>query len=124
MHYVDNKIQQVVKTAEIFFGDNKTTFIMTADHGMTDWGSHGSGSTDETETPFVAWGAGINDSPDPVDIDQADIAPLISTLLGISIPVNSEVKYLNIKSIIHYVLKQINNFVYNCNLREYYDPNI
>lgn len=92
MNYVDEKIQQVVDSAVGLFGDNKTAFIMTSDHGMTNWGSHGSGSTDETETPIVAWGAGINNSSDPVDIEQADIAPLISTLLGISIPVNSEVK--------------------------------
>ncbi|XP_044011908.1 GPI ethanolamine phosphate transferase 1 isoform X2 [Aphidius gifuensis] len=114
MNYVDNKIQQVVKSAEIFFGDNQTTFIMTADHGMTDWGSHGSGSTDETETPFVAWGAGINDSLDPVDIHQADIAPLISTLLGISIPVNSEgilrSQYLKYSSENFTARAMINNF--------------
>ena len=27
---------------------------------MTDWGSHGSGSDHETQTPIVAWGAGVN----------------------------------------------------------------
>jgi phosphatidylinositol glycan class N len=39
--------------------DNLTSYIFTADHGMTDWGSHGSGDNTERLTPFIAWGAGI-----------------------------------------------------------------
>lgn len=71
-------------------------------------GSHGEGSIQETETPYVAWGAGIskpqmalknNNTPqtwnlqylERIDINQADLAPLMSILLGIPIPVNSVV---------------------------------
>lgn len=72
-----------------FFGDDKTTFIFTADHGMTDWGSHGSGSLFETETPFIAWGSGIKNDSSRKDIKQTDIAPLISVLIGINYPSNS-----------------------------------
>ena len=91
MRYVDREIEKVVKETEEFFGDKKTVYIFTSDHGMTDWGSHGSGSTDETETPIVVWGAGINRQNIRRDIEQADIAPLVSSLLGLSIPVNNEV---------------------------------
>lgn len=88
--YVDQEIIKVVRSVEDYFSDNATAYVFTSDHGMTDWGSHGSGSPDETETPLVAWGAGVNSLRDRVDVEQADIAPLISSLLGISIPVNNE----------------------------------
>lgn len=91
MTYVDKEIGKAVRKVEEYFGDNDTAYVFTSDHGMTEWGSHGSGSPDETETPLVVWGAGVNSFKDRVDVEQADIAPLISSLLGISIPVNSEV---------------------------------
>ena len=73
-------------------------------------GSHGEGSAVETETPFVAWGAGILEptvierpqkQPEEWqlshlqrdDLNQTDIAPLMSILLGIPIPVNSLVRF-------------------------------
>lgn len=63
-------------------------------------GSHGSGGLDETATPIVAWGAGISRTKSPssgtqvasLKIEQADIAPLMSALLGIPIPVHSVVR--------------------------------
>lgn len=62
-------------------------------------GSHGAGHPTETQTPIVAWGAGINkDHIDSLhwenkrdDMEQADIAPLMAALLGINFPVNSVV---------------------------------
>lgn len=74
-----------------FFYDDKTTFIFTADHGMTDWGSHGSGSEDETHVPVLAWGAGIKKGPKDI-IKQKDLAPLMAALLGTRIPTNSLVR--------------------------------
>ncbi|XP_011503947.1 PREDICTED: GPI ethanolamine phosphate transferase 1-like [Ceratosolen solmsi marchali] len=69
---------------------------------MTDWGSHGSGSTDETETPFVAWGAGITNDSHLYHIEQTDITPLISTLIGIPIPINNEVTLQALAPSIHF----------------------
>lgn len=57
---MDYGIQEVETLLEEFYHhDNRTAYIMTADHGMTDWGSHGAGHPSETLTPLVAWGAGI-----------------------------------------------------------------
>ncbi|KAK9113910.1 hypothetical protein Syun_020707 [Stephania yunnanensis] len=89
---------------------------------MSDKGSHGDGHPTNTDTPLVAWGAGVkhprrvsrgiyfddgfrfiddhvHHMPTPiewglsgierVDVNQADIAPLMSTLLGLPCPVNS-----------------------------------
>ena len=95
----------MVNLFESFYeNDGETAYIMTADHGMSDWGSHGSGHPDETLTPIVAWGAGVhrpvevyskdggtNDSLSHdwqldklrrSDVSQIDIAALMSTLVG------------------------------------------
>ncbi|XP_069814234.1 GPI ethanolamine phosphate transferase 1 isoform X2 [Dendropsophus ebraccatus] len=114
---VDEGVKEMVTLIEDFYGnDDKTAFIFTSDHGMTDWGSHGAGHPSETLTPLVAWGAGVHHPRenlllDPVstewnlerwkrlDVNQADVAPLMSALIGISYPLNSvgilPVEYIN-----------------------------
>ena len=108
--YIDAGIQDAVFMIEEFFqNDGKTAFVFTADHGMSDHGSHGDGDPDNTRTPLIAWGAGIDrpslgnqDQPDHIpgllpdlvslwrrDVEQAGIVPLCAGLLGIAIPVNS-----------------------------------
>ncbi|CAJ0960589.1 unnamed protein product, partial [Mesorhabditis belari] len=89
LRFVDEEIRKTSELVEEFFGDSRTTFIMTADHGMTDWGSHGAGSESEVNTPFVAWGSGIAKTGVNISLAQVDIAPLLATLLGTAIPTNS-----------------------------------
>lgn len=117
---VDDGVKEIVSLFQHFYGnDGKTTFIFTSDHGMTDWGSHGAGHPSETLTPLVTWGAGIK-YPQKVsaqqfddeflkewrlenwkrrDVNQADIAPLMASLIGVPFPLNSvgilPVEYLN-----------------------------
>ncbi|KAH9617396.1 hypothetical protein KSS87_019132 [Heliosperma pusillum] len=118
---VDRIAERVYEIVEDHFKDNQTAYIFTADHGMSDKGSHGDGHPTNTDTPLVAWGAGVkapqpisgnhsdcgfrfvdehsHDTPTPnewglggierVDVNQADISPLMSTLLGMPCPVNS-----------------------------------
>lgn len=100
---VDRGIEASVKLIEDFYGnDQRTAYVFTADHGMNDRGAHGDGDPQNTETPLVAWGAGVakpkarggNLSPQDdeertarwglehltrLDVAQADIAPLMVT---------------------------------------------
>uniref|UniRef100_A0A667YLM4 GPI ethanolamine phosphate transferase 1 n=1 Tax=Myripristis murdjan TaxID=586833 RepID=A0A667YLM4_9TELE len=108
---VDSGVAELVSVVEEFFGyDGRTAYVFTSDHGMTNWGSHGAGHPSETLTPLVVWGAGVHHAQrvtDPqsysdgylqdwklehfrrVDVNQADIAPLMASLIGVPIPVNS-----------------------------------
>ncbi|KAL1006607.1 hypothetical protein UPYG_G00074380 [Umbra pygmaea] len=118
---VDSGVKELVSVIEDFFDhDGRTAYVFTSDHGMTNWGSHGAGHPSETLTPLLAWGAGVRSAqrvtePQPyhdgyleewmleslrrVDVNQADIAPLMSSLIGVPIPLNSvgvlPLEYLN-----------------------------
>ncbi|KAB8292340.1 hypothetical protein EYC80_008080 [Monilinia laxa] len=108
---VDEGIKEVTKVIEDFYNDGKTAFVFTADHGMSDWGSHGDGHPDNTRTPLIAWGSGV---AKPIvqahgiapghdelssdwgmnhihrhDVSQADVAALMAYLVGLDFPVNS-----------------------------------
>lgn len=59
-------------------------------------GSHGDGSVSETEVPIVTWGSGLSYAKNnltalPVNMNQADVTPLMATLIGVPVPVNSVV---------------------------------
>ncbi|KDQ23723.1 hypothetical protein PLEOSDRAFT_1094573 [Pleurotus ostreatus PC15] len=106
---VDEIVEQTEKLFSDYFRDDQTSFIFTADHGMSVIGNHGDGHPDNTRTPLIAWGAGIrgplpDSSPSSHDeysqpwelnnllrrdIEQADIAALMTSLLGTQWPVNS-----------------------------------
>jgi phosphatidylinositol glycan class N len=91
---VDRGVKKVAELAESHWGyDNQTAFIFTADHGMTDWGAHGTGMPHETDVPLVAWGGGIvhqsGNRSQMLSIAQVDLAPLMSSLLGVAVPKNS-----------------------------------
>uniref|UniRef100_A0A8C8GGJ1 GPI ethanolamine phosphate transferase 1 n=1 Tax=Oncorhynchus tshawytscha TaxID=74940 RepID=A0A8C8GGJ1_ONCTS len=91
---VDSGVKELVSMVEDLFGnDGRTAYVFTSDHGMTNWGSHGAGHPSETLTPLLVWGAGVHTA------QRADIAPLMSSLIGVPIPLNSvgvlPLQYLN-----------------------------
>ena len=109
---VDQGVEKMTRLVEDFFGDHETAFVFTADHGMSDWGSHGDGHPDNTRTPLVAWGSGVRkpsistsgtayghedgfsadwglDQIPRCDVAQADVAALMAYLAGLDFPVNS-----------------------------------
>ena len=109
---VDKGVKEITKLVEDFYGDGKTAFVFTADHGMSDMGSHGDGHPDNTRTPLIAWGSGVAkpnvnktgialghedglsadwglDHIQRHDVNQADVAALMAYLAGLELPVNS-----------------------------------
>ncbi|PVH83353.1 PigN-domain-containing protein [Cadophora sp. DSE1049] len=107
---VDQGVKDVTKLVEDFYSDGKTAFVFTADHGMSDYGSHGDGHPDNTRTPLIVWGSGVakpvkHEGPAPGhdelssdwgldhiqrhDVAQADVAALMAYLVGVDFPVNS-----------------------------------
>jgi phosphatidylinositol glycan class N len=109
---VDQGVREITELVEEFYGDGASAFVFTADHGMSDWGSHGDGNPDNTRTPLVAWGSGVAkprvsragkapghedgfssdwnlDHVQRHDVAQADVAALMAYLVGLDFPVNS-----------------------------------
>ncbi|EPQ26277.1 uncharacterized protein PFL1_06212 [Pseudozyma flocculosa PF-1] len=116
---VDALVREIERLFDDFYrSDGKTAFVFSADHGMSTKGNHGDGDPDNTRTPILAWGAGIRgplpasreeaerrtaeaerdayfqgwqlDGVARVDVDQADITPLMAALIGVPTPANSE----------------------------------
>ncbi|KAI1816452.1 PigN-domain-containing protein [Poronia punctata] len=108
---VDEGIKEITSVIQKFYGDDRTAFVFTADHGMNDLGSHGDGHPDNTRTPLIAWGSGVakpvvhQEGPAPGhdefsadwnldrikrnDVQQADVAALMAYLVGLEFPANS-----------------------------------
>ncbi|RMZ80194.1 hypothetical protein DV737_g3071, partial [Chaetothyriales sp. CBS 132003] len=109
---VDRGVAEITSLIDAFYADNATAYVFTADHGMSDWGSHGDGNPDNTRTPLVVWGAGVAppakfapgrapghddgfshdwglDHIQRHDVAQADVAALMAYLAGLEFPVNS-----------------------------------
>lgn len=110
---VDDGLERIHKLVNDFYKhDGQTAWVFTADHGMSDWGSHGDGHPDNTRTPLVVWGSGVRKPLPPpknmptghedgfsadwdlnavrrVDVAQADVAALMAYLVGLEWPVHS-----------------------------------
>lgn len=108
---VDQGVKEITEVIDRFYNDDRTAYVFTADHGMSDWGNHGDGHPDNTRTPLIAWGSGVAKPelhPGTVapghdeyssdwdldhvrrhDVSQADVAALMAYLSGAAYPANS-----------------------------------
>lgn len=116
IRYIDQQVARLEQQVADFYGDLDTAFVFTADHGMSDFGLHGDGHPNNTRTPLIAWGAGVNrpvrsdglpwnslanapaereymadwdlDTVQRHDVAQADISLLMAYLVGLNYPLN------------------------------------
>jgi hypothetical protein len=104
---MNDAVRNITNLFDSYYSDGKTTFIFTAIHSNVN-------TTTNNKTlmlPFISWGAGIKrpkskrhstlinnddlsevwqlDHLERLDIKQIDIAPLVSTMLGMRIPIHS-----------------------------------
>jgi hypothetical protein len=86
LRWVDRKIEELSRRIS---ADGPTTFVMLADHGQADDGTHGGLSNVERQVLFLAWGAGVK----PGNLGTFplfDAAPTLSALLGVPPPASAE----------------------------------
>lgn len=81
---VDAEILRLVQALQ----DDRTLFVIAADHGHIDQGGHGGPEPVATRVPalFVGQAAMLERAP----ISQTDIAPTVAAFLGIRIPAHAE----------------------------------
>ena len=100
---MDGIVKQVYQPMETKEHLKDTLFVLVGDHGMNDGGGHGGSSSGETSAALVfmspklkALGSKFTAPAVPKDeftyyrrIEQSDVAPTLTTLLGLPIPKNN-----------------------------------
>ncbi|XP_002137938.3 GPI ethanolamine phosphate transferase 1 [Drosophila pseudoobscura] len=105
LHSAQRGIRETYDLIESTFNDSRTAYLMTSSHGISHLGSNVAGSRDETDTPFFLWGSGVRQTAHNVaptfaannaglqrpliDLQQIQLAPIISALIGEPPPVNN-----------------------------------
>lgn len=69
----------------------KTAIFVTGDHGMKDSGGHGGSSFAETHVPLIV----LNEKCFGAHVEQVDIAPTLSVLIGVDMPAGNVGKVIN-----------------------------
>lgn len=81
----DALLKEIVSKMDLI----KDTVIVVSDHGQINQGGHGGPEAINLIEPIVIVGAGVKPGQYP-DIQQADVAPTISALLGLNIPASAQ----------------------------------
>jgi len=82
---VDEDLIRLLGTLDL----EQTTVLITSDHGHIDAGGHGGWEQVVREVPLMLLGAAIAPDEWPEPRRQADIAPTVAALLGLSLPAHS-----------------------------------
>jgi hypothetical protein len=81
----DELLKEIVANLDLI----NDTVIVVSDHGQIDQGGHGGPEAINLVEPIVMAGAGVKPGQYP-DIQQVDVAPTISALLGLNIPASAQ----------------------------------
>uniref|UniRef100_A0A182FLN6 GPI ethanolamine phosphate transferase 2 C-terminal domain-containing protein n=1 Tax=Anopheles albimanus TaxID=7167 RepID=A0A182FLN6_ANOAL len=85
LHEMDNVVESIYTALfKPYSNTTRPVVMITSDHGMRDSGGHGGSSASETNIPFLIINGECAESNET--FLQIDIAPTISTLMGIAIP--------------------------------------
>ncbi len=82
---IDEDLTRLLGTLDL----ERTTVLITSDHGHIDSGGHGGWERVVKEVPLILLGTGIVPDEWPEPRRQADIAPTVAALLGLSLPAHS-----------------------------------
>eukprot|EP01080_Neovahlkampfia_damariscottae_P001311 gene1311-11394_t len=89
---IDEMDEIVNKISEWTMNRDDTLFIVCSDHGMTNDGNHGGATIDETKTFYLFFGLDqpkISEKNENFYVNQMDIVPTISLIMGLPIPINN-----------------------------------
>ncbi|XP_050092693.1 GPI ethanolamine phosphate transferase 2 isoform X4 [Anopheles aquasalis] len=82
---IDNVVETIYAALfEPYSNITRPVVMLTSDHGMRDSGGHGGSSPSETNIPFLIINRECSESNET--FLQIDIAPTISTIMGVAIP--------------------------------------
>jgi len=82
---IDARIAKIVEAIDL----DSAVLILNSDHGQIDTGGHGGGDEEVIHVPLVIAGEGIKPGSYP-EVEQADIASTVATLLGVAIPTHNQ----------------------------------
>lgn len=86
---IDRDVQRLITNLQ----DDRTMFVITADHGHVEGGGHGGWEFEATRIPAIFFGPGAR--YDSGEISQSDIAPTIAAVLDADVPAWSAGRVLN-----------------------------
>lgn len=86
---IDRDVARLVENLQ----DDRTTFVITADHGHVDAGGHGGWEPEATRVPVVFVGRGVASLTNET-VSQSDIAPTVAALLGVEMPRHADGRVL------------------------------
>ncbi|MGB3906513.1 MAG: alkaline phosphatase family protein [Anaerolineae bacterium] len=82
---IDARIAEIAEAMDL----DSAVLILASDHGHIDTGGHGGWEEEVILAPLVIAGEGIRPGSYP-QVEQADIAPTVATLLGIAVPTHNQ----------------------------------